>query len=222
VSVEDPEGITSDGEHVYVVGSQSRGRSPRSAGLVRFRFDASGRAERVEAVSDLAAMLAGRIPSVDDRHRHEDALNIEGLAWDPGGRRLLLGLRSPLASGMALLVPLKLRDPRGPFQAANLEVEEPIRLDLGGSGIRSIEADPADGTFWIVAGGVTGAGKARLVRWGGKGPGVTDVVAFPPHLRPEGVAILGAKGVKTALVLCDTGEFVVVHAGPGEPRRGAR
>lgn len=95
VSVEDPEGITTDGRHVFVVGSQSRGKR-RGAGLVRFRFDAaSRRAPEVESIADLKSLLAAKLP-VRKGGKKDGHLNVEGLAWDAKRRRLLLGLRSPL------------------------------------------------------------------------------------------------------------------------------
>jgi uncharacterized protein DUF3616 len=211
VMVRDPEGITSDGTHVYVVGSQSQGGGREAAGLVRFRLEAQhDRASGAETVKNLASLLKERVPALRATGGHRKApLDIEGLAWDGKGQRLLLGLRSPLAQGHALLVPLKLRDPRGPFEASNLEVGEPIRLSLGGSGIRAVEADP-DGGFWIIAGGVSGAGTSRLVLWDGKGSAVRVVATFPGHLKPEGVVRTKVGGRPRTLVLCDTSRYLLV------------
>jgi Protein of unknown function (DUF3616) len=153
LSVDDPEGITTDGTYVYVVGSQSRG-DQRGAGLVRFRYDAATHAARdVQAIEGLRSLLGGAIPALhEDGRKH--ALDIEGLAWDAKGRRLLLGLRAPLdRNRQALVVPVQLRDPRGAWAASNLEVGAPIALDLGGSGVRSLEADGGSGLFWVIAGG---------------------------------------------------------------------
>jgi len=92
----------------------------------------------------------------------DDGLNIEGLAWDHTQGQLLLGLRSPVVDGNALLVPLRLRDPRGPFSYDNLEVKEAIRLPLGGFGIRSVEYDPQQKVFYIIAGATETQGQFRL------------------------------------------------------------
>jgi len=206
-TISDPEGITSDGTHVYVVGSQSRGKH---AGLVRFRFDAkSRRAEDAATIADLDSLLAGKAPALREGDRKAAALNIEGLAWDAKGRRLLLGLRAPLDANHALVVPLRLRDPRGAFADANLEVGSPIRVDLGGSGIRSIEAD-GTGSYLIIAGGVTDAGTSRLVRWDGRGSGVQLVATLPRHLKPEGVVRTRVGSKDMTLVLCDSSRYLLM------------
>jgi hypothetical protein len=122
----------------------------------------------------------------------------------------LLGVdvREPLDGGHALLVPVKLRDAKGTFSAANLAVSAPIRLDLGGSGVRGIEAD-ADG-FWVLAGGVGNAGTSRLVWWDGSGPVVRTAATFPAGLKPEGVARTTVGDRPRTLVLCDTSRYVLM------------
>ena len=141
--ITDLEGITSDGEHVYVVGSQSKKSGSEGDGLVRFRFDpTTRRADRVERVQGLKAWLGANVAELKgvERGRGDEVLNIEALAWDRERHRLLLGLRAPLAQGHALIVPLKLRDPARPLSGENLDVDGPaIRLDLGGAGIRSLD-----------------------------------------------------------------------------------
>ncbi len=210
MSVVDPEGITTDGTFVYVVGSQSRGKQKGGPGLVRFRIDAAHKkAESVESVADLTSILSGHVPALKASSGKGSALNIEGLAWDAKGRRLLLGLRAPLDGKNALLVPVALREAGGPFAASNLQVGEPIPLDLGGSGVRGIEADP-DGGFWVLAGGVSNAGTARLVRWDGSGPAVRDIATFPTDLKPEGVTRAKVGDKVMTLVLCDTSRYLLM------------
>lgn len=205
VSVDDPEGITSDGKNVYVVGSQSRGRQRGGVGLVRFRFDAARRrAEQVETVSDLGSTLAAQVPALNGaKGARKPALNIEGLAWDAKGKRLLLGLRAPLESGRALVIPVVMTDGN-----EGLRVAPPIPIDLGGSGIRGIEADPDRGSYWILAGGVTNAGTSRLVQWDGSGASVRVVMTLPQALKPEGVARVELGGRSRTLILSDSSEYL--------------
>ena len=212
VNVEDPEGLTTDGRHVYVVGSQSRGKVKGSAGLVRFRFDAGRRAAQgTETVDGLSEILATALPEARATGGKKKApLNIEGIAWDAKGGRLLLGLRAPLDGRQALLIPVRLRDASGPFAAANLAVEQPIRLDLGGEGIRGIEAD-AEGGFWIIAGGSTGnPGPSRIVRWDGTGSAVRVTATLPGHLKAEGIARMVVGGKPVTVVLCDTSQYLLL------------
>lgn len=213
VEVEDPEGITTDGTYFYVVGSQSRGRD--GTGLVRFRFDPARRSvSDVQPVAGLKALLARRVPELKgyDRRGGERGLNIEGLAWDPSGSRLLLGLRSPLVDGMALVVPLKPGPAGTPFSAETLEVDGPaLKVALGGAdGIRGIEYDAVARAFRIIAGGAKGGGQARLVEWAGQGTAVREIRRFAPDLKPEGVAATTIGGRDLTVVLCDSSSFLLL------------
>jgi hypothetical protein len=212
VSVLDPEGITTDGTHVYVVGSQSRGKRRDGPGLVRFRLDGSRPAGRPETVDDLGGILCREVEALRAaKGRKEAGLNIEGLAWDAGGRRLLLGLRAPLQNGRALVVPVSLREPEGPFASSNLQVGTPLGIDLGGSGIRGLEADRDRGFYWVIAGGVETAGTSRIVQWDGKSHAVARERPFPAQLKPEGVAPTNVGGKRMTLVLCDTSRYVLLR-----------
>ena len=216
-TVADPEGITTDGTWVYVVGSQSRGQG---ASLARFKFDpATKTASGVESMAGLEAMLGGVVPVAGDasggkKGKKKDAaggLNIEGLAWDPKGSRLLLGVRSPVVDGMALAVPLRLRDPSKPLSADNVSVEAPLRIDLGGSGIRGIEHDAAAGEFLVIAGHPTGARDFRLVRWPGSGTAVENVQPFAQGEKPEGVTRASVGGKTVTVVVFDTSQYAVLR-----------
>ncbi|MBD3385904.1 DUF3616 domain-containing protein [candidate division KSB1 bacterium] len=122
-----------------------------------------------ELVNDLAG-----VPSLNDvnikkaatrRPTDDGGLNIEGLCATPDSI-LLIGFRSPVPAGKALLLPLE-----NPFQV--LHGESPrfgkaIRLDLGGLGIRSIDYMVARKTYLIVAGPRNGTGAFKLYQWSGK------------------------------------------------------
>ena len=215
VAVADPEGITTDGTWFYVVGSQSRGEG---ASLARFKFDAASRkASGVESMSGLESLLAGAVPGLEGAGRGKgkkrdqvSSLNIEGLAWDPKGSRLLLGVRSPVVSGSALVVPLRLRDPAGALSADNVQVEAALRVDLGGSGIRGFEYSAAAGAFQIVAGHPTGARDFRIVTWDGASPAVREVHRFAPGEKPEGIAAATLGGKAVTVVVFDTSHFAVM------------
>lgn len=217
IAVADPEGITTDGTWVYVVGSQSRGKG---ASLARFKFDAVTKTvSSVESLSGLEGMLSAVVPAAADeadgkknkKRQQAAALNIEGLAWDPKGSRLLLGVRSPVVGGMALAVPLRLRDAARPLSADNVTVEEALPLDLGGSGIRGIEYDATAGVFQVIAGHPTGARDFRLVTWPGTGTTVQDVQAFSAGEKPEGVTRATLAGRNVTIVVFDTGQYAVLR-----------
>jgi hypothetical protein len=212
VSVADPEGITTDGTWVYVVGSLSRGKG---ASLARFRFDPRARrATAAESVTGLQPILERAIPELQSGggKKKRGALNVEGLAWDPKGSRLLLGLRAPVVDGKALVVPVRLRSPAGPLTADNIVVEAPaLRVPLGGSGIRSLEYDTARSAFQIVAGDPSGAGDSRLVTWAGPDGAVHEVQGFAGGDKPEGVTGATLGGQTVTVVLFDNSRFAVLR-----------
>jgi hypothetical protein len=111
------------------------------------------------------------------RERDEDAkpegngLNIEGLARGRKDGTLLIGLRSPLRDGKAILLPFA--NPREVVdkKRARPDLGRPILLDLGGRGVRSIEyADgaPSERRYLIVAGPPGDGDDFTLYRWSGE------------------------------------------------------
>ncbi|MFM9072388.1 MAG: DUF3616 domain-containing protein [Cyanobium sp.] len=94
-------------------------------------------------------------------------LNIEGLAATPKGA-LLIGFRNPLLEGKALLATLS--NPNGVMGGEKAQFADPVLLDLGGQGIRSLER--VKGQLLIVAGPAEGPkGKtppSTLYRWSGQ------------------------------------------------------
>jgi hypothetical protein len=217
--ITDLEGITSDGARVYVVGSQSKKTGFEGDGLVRFRFDPRTRTtDGVERVRGLKAWLAAQVRELRgaDTARGNRALNIEAVAWDPRARRLLLGLRTPVVDGHALVIPLTLRDPAGPFDVRNLQVAPggAIRLPLGGAGIRSLEYDEHVSAFRLIADAGPGGGRGdfRIVEWDGRtgAANLRDVVRYPRSLQPEGIARATLHGRPVSVVVFDTSRFAVM------------
>jgi hypothetical protein len=220
-SVIDLEGITFDGTHFYVVGSQSKSKGGELAGLVRFRFDAAGqRVEGTEAVSGLKPFLAAGVAELRgmEKTKYKDGgINIEGLAWDPVNKRLLLGLRSPVVDGDALVVPLRLRDPRAAFTAANLEVEggRAIRLPFGGAGVRSIEYDERVKNFRVITGAGPNSERLdfKLWEWDGNGerPVLRELGTYDRRLKPEGFTRVSAGGRDFGFIVFDTSGYAAAE-----------
>jgi hypothetical protein len=220
-SVIDLEGITTDGSHFYVVGSQSKSKGGDLAGLVRFKFDAQGqRVESVEAISGLKLFLSENVAELrgmGDRKYKDGGINIEGIAWDARGERLLLGLRSPVVDGQALVVPVRLRDPRGAFSYDNLAVEgaKAIRLPLGGAGIRSIEYDERVKSFRVLSGAAANSEKAnfKLLEWDGDAsrPVLREAGEFDRKLKPEGVTRVTSGGRDFTFIVFDTSGYAAMN-----------
>ncbi len=216
-SIIDLEGITADGNHFYVVGSQSKAKGGDLTGLARFKFEANNKqAAGTQAISGLKNFLADNVAELRGMHNrkyNDGGINVEGIAWDPKSNRLLLGLRSPIVEGQALVVPLKLRDPQGAFSFDNLEVEgqKAIRLPLGGAGIRSIEFDKERQTFHLI----TGAGPNsenmdfKLWEWSGNGepPTLRETDKFDRRLKPEGITRVLSGDQSFIFIVFDTSGY---------------
>ena len=118
---------------------------------------------------DQAAKLPGKA---------KDGLNIEGLAATPNGQ-LLIGFRNPLPQGKALVAPLT--NPGAVLAGEAARFGEPVLLELGGLGIRSLEM--VNGSLLIVA-GPSGPGNPKdgpaipsaLYRWNGQFESAPELV----------------------------------------------
>lgn len=218
-SIIDLEGITTDGQQFYVVGSQSKSVGGDLTGLARFRFDSKNqRVVDTQSISGLKSFLASNVDELRGMQNttyNDGGINVEGIAWDPKGERLLLGLRSPVVDGQALVVPLKLRDPQGAFSFDNMEVEgrKAIRLPLNGAGIRSIEYDDLSKTFGLI----TGAGPDsermdfKLWEWTGSGDptALRETHTFDRRLKPEGITRVTSGDGSFTFIVFDTSRYAV-------------
>jgi hypothetical protein len=143
-------------------------------------------------------------------------LNIEGLAATPNGA-LLIGFRNPLPEEKALLAPLT--NPNAVMAGEKARFGDPVLLDLGGLGIRSLEM--VNGSLLIVAGPAEGrkgsASPSALYRWSGQfeSPAVR-LRSFPPVggklFNPEALVIDG----NSLVVLSDDGKLEGLDAACGK------
>jgi hypothetical protein len=221
VDIEDLEGITTDGTYIYVVSSQARPKAANKEGLVRFKFNAQSQTvEGVESVSRLKSFLVENVADLREEGRRKakhGGLNIEGLAWDPRRGRLLLGLRSPIIDDHALLIPLRLRDPKGNLSVDNLEVENSklIELPLGDSGIRSIEYDWQKKVFRLISGAAENQERTNFGLWEWNGdesqPVLKESAKLDGRLKPEGVARVTTGSRDFTLIVFDAGGYKVME-----------
>ncbi len=221
VEIQDLEGVTTDQTYYYVVSSQSRPKSADKAGIVRFKLNTqTQKVEAVESVVGLKKFLVENVAELremGDVKMKQGGINVEGLAWDPQRNRFLLGLRSPVIDGKALVIPLRLRDARGPFSIGNLEVigSKAIRLSVGGVGIRGIEYDAKAGLFQIVSGAAEDQEQTdfALWQWSGdeNGAAPKELNRFDRSLKPEGVARVTAGGRDFMFIVFDASGYMVVE-----------
>jgi len=182
-NLDDLEGVAFDVTEgfIYAVTSFSSGSlsRPDREKLVRFKLDGSTLSE-ARVSTDLKPSLSRRAPG---------ELNIEGLAFDPTKRRLLLGLRTPLRGGKALVIPVSL----GGLFDDSPEVGEPIELDMHHEGIRAMAYDSKLGGF-VLIGHNEGKSEAPFNMW------LWDGQHAPRLLRIDGVDLRRAEGVTPVVV----------------------
>lgn len=133
------------------------------------------------------------------------ALNIEGLTATPAGQ-LLIGFRSPIPEGQALLVPLL--NPAEVIAGSPARLGDPLLLALDGRGIRSMT--PWRGQYLIIAGSADGDGPSELYLWSGTGDRPQRLEwADLSGLNPEALAAFPESDRDDLLVVSDDGNVLV-------------
>jgi hypothetical protein len=173
----DLEGAARIGKRIYWISSHSRNKDGEVKEW-RLRFFATdirpGSPPSVEPVGqpytklldDMVAAPAlsslGLADAIVRKPEDSKGFNIEGLAATPKGD-LFIGLRNPVPDGTAILI--RLKNPNGVINGKKARFGPPIRLNLNGRGIRSI--DLVGSKYLIVAGPVANDGSFALYRWSG-------------------------------------------------------
>jgi hypothetical protein len=131
-------------------------------------------------------------------------LNLEGLGVAPDGS-LLLGFRSPVPNGRAMLVGLS--NPAAVAAGKPPVFSNPTYLDLGGLGIRAMSN--YRGAHLIAAGSSADGGRGKLYRWDGGGNAAPIDVSAPGFeaLNPE--ALFTPEERPEVLVLSDDGTRII-------------
>jgi hypothetical protein len=218
VTFKDPEALTYGNSFFYLVTSQSDSKDIARNSIVRFDINTETKALRgqPEIITDFRSFLLQNVTSISAigaADGTKGGLNIEGIAWDPNNERLLLGLRSPQIGGQAVLVPVKLRDPRGPFTRENLKVDQPevIVFPLEGHGVRDITYDTHLRSFLIISGAPETAPRTEFGLWEWNGqpdskPG--KLMTLDEKMKPEGVTSVTINGRSYAFVVGDSGSYL--------------
>ncbi len=223
--LDDLEGLATDRTgFVYGITSHSRdddGDEKKSRErLVRFRIQGD-RVVEPRVVHGLKQALATQHAVLADAAQVRDVkgcggLNIEALEISPDQQHLLIGLRSPLRDGRALIACVE--NPGAVFDSDETPRIAPllVELDLGGHGIRGLSYVPALGAY-LVIGGPTSRKPANfdLWRWSGE-PGARAQRLAVPGLRgfekAEGVCPAVIGGIERIVIVSDDGNRKDRHA----------
>ena len=147
----DLEALARDDEgFIYALTSHSRtrkgNRSPDREHLMRFKIQ-DGNVLGLTSYDNLTQVLETDHKLHDlirERTKAEvsfEEINIEGMAFDPVKKRLVLGFRDPEFNNMALVAFIS--NPKDVFERnAQPEFDEVAILDIDGGGIRSLNYDP--------------------------------------------------------------------------------
>ncbi|NTV94405.1 MAG: DUF3616 domain-containing protein [Thiobacillus sp.] len=159
--LDDLEGLACDPSgRVYAVTSHSRtgeGQEKRARDkLVRFRVEGDRVVER-EVADGLKAALTTAHTVLAEAAKVRDVkgaggLNIEALEWAADGDALLVGFRSPLLEGRAVIA--RVRRPDVLFEGGPPPRIDLLTLDLDGNGLRGLAWVPALAGYLAIAGPV--------------------------------------------------------------------
>ena len=218
-NLDDLEGLALDrAGFIYAITSHSRDEDgdekPSRERLVRFRID-DDRVVQPKVVDGLKRALtdqhpvlaaAAQVPNV----KAGGGFNIEALEVSPDPLRLLIGFRSPLLDGRALIASIE-------NATAMFEADESPRvapeldlLDLGGHGIRGLCHVPSLGEYVVIGGPVSRpTGHFDLWLWSGQrgaAPRRFMVSGLPGFERAEGVSTAVIDGVERLIIVSDDGD----------------
>ncbi len=218
-TLDDLEGLALDKAGlVYAITSHSRDEGGNEKAsrekLVRFRIEGD-RVVKPKVVEGLKRALTARHPVLAAAAKLRDVkdaggLNIEALEFSLDQQRLLIGFRSPLHDGRAIIASVE--NPREIF-----DEDEPPRiatelelLDLGGHGIRAMAYLPSIGEYLVIGGPVARAQATQfdLWRWSGHRGAPARKVTVPGLKgleRAEGVSPAVIGGVERIIIVRDDG-----------------
>ena len=216
--LDDLEGVTLDrAGYVYAITSHSRnddGETKKSREkLIRFRIEGD-RIQAGQVHGGLKQALVDAHPLLAEAAAVRDVknaggLNIEALELSADQARLMIGFRSPLQAGRAVIAYLD--NPQGLFERAEAPriAAELTTLDLGGHGLRGMAYVPALGGYLLLSGPVAKEPvQFGLWFWSGRlqDPArLVSVEGLPGFEHAEGVTAAVIDGLDYILIVSDDG-----------------
>jgi hypothetical protein len=216
--LDDLEGLTTNkAGFVYAITSHSRtnkGEEKKSREkLVRFRVEGN-RLSSPRTVFTMKASLVAHHPILAKAAaltdvKGEGGFNFEGLEFSADQQQLMIGFRSPLDAGHALIAVI--RNPAAIFELGASPVVSPelIRLDLGGHGLRGMSWIPSLQGYLLISGPVAKEQtQFHLWFWTGNAnekPRRAEVDGLPGFEHAEGVTPALIDGKPMIVVVSDDG-----------------
>nr|WP_308881762.1 Pycsar system effector family protein [Neisseria subflava] len=215
----DLEALARDDEgFIYAMTSHSRtrkgNRSPDREHLMRFKIQ-DGNVLGLTSYDNLTQVLETDHKLHDlirERTKAEvsfDEINIEGMAFDPVKKRLVLGFRDPEFNNMALVAFIS--NPKDVFEHnAKPEFDEVAVIDIDGGGIRSLNYDPVLKTY-VIANEVkdeNGQKFSQLWTWSGNPTDEPQKISLPnlQHItNVEAVDSITVNGKPQMILMGDEG-----------------
>jgi len=166
--VRDVEGVAiNEHNQLYLITSHTTNKKAKHKKareqIVRLNYE-QGKLSNFKHYHGLLEALQKLHPALNNSsHKRKKQINIEALTWDRKAKSLLIGLRSPLIKGKAVVIPLK--NPNDIFdKQEKAKLAQPILLDLYGDGIRAMSWDKKRKGYWIVSGS-SGKRKGDFSLW---------------------------------------------------------
>ena len=215
----DLEALARDDEgFIYALTSHSRtrkgNRSPDREHLMRFKIQ-DGNVLGLTSYDNLTQVLETDHKLHDlirERTKAEvsfEEINIEGMAFDPVKKRLILGFRDPEFNNMALVAFIS--NPKDVFERnAQPEFDEVAVLDIDGGGIRSLNYDPVLKNY-VIANEVkdeNGQKFSQLWTWSGNPTDEPQKISLPnlQHItNVEAVDSITVNGKPQMILMGDEG-----------------
>lgn len=201
---------------VYAITSHSRddkGDAKESREkLVRFRVEGQ-RVVNPMVVDGLKRVMTSTHPVLAAAAKIREVktdggLNIEALEITPDQQQLLIGFRSPLNGGRAVIA--RIDNPDGIFEGEAPRMAVALdELDLGGHGIRGLSYVPSIGEYLVIGGPVSREpAQFDLWLWSGKQGAPARRVTVPGLQgleHAEGVSPALIEGVERIVIVSDDG-----------------
>lgn len=229
ISLQDMEGVTKKpiDSWIYAITSYSGSNKKRRRRLVRFQIQTDDIISNMESVENSYGLMDQIQTCLRKRFEFLPSgcqFDIEAFSWAKDGQELLIGLRSPIIMGQAVIVRSQGIDNAFLGNKLNFSDKEISTLNLKGGGVRAMAYIPdlkgyllVSGKGEEVVGDYSGDGEEGYFLWYWDGKhSVKEILRFPAttdtqgdEIQPEGLcAVTYRNGTdKSILFVSDDGDL---------------